>query len=394
MRSSPPYPASLTWRVAMFRLLVLNQIGALVGALSLYGITILQSPQRPDVSLLYHWMWLECVGMVSWLITGQTMLAVVRGGWRRMAPAQHPHSQMALHQRLPTSTKWLLVATTLGGVLSSTWLAHELFLSILGSDWGRAHLEQTRPPLTLTLFNTSYGTLMIYVLAYFLERAKLAEMRERLAQQLTNEARLNLLRSQLDPHMLFNTLSNLYELIDSSPDQARSMLLRLNSFLRATLQGSQTTQHALHEEFSLAADYLSLMQVRLGDRLRAQVDLPEALRQMTVPAMLLQPLIENAIKHGIEPLKQGGELRLSAQALEGQLWLSVSNTTGHRAPGGDKWQLAKPRDGGGFGLQYVKDRLLAMYGDRARFSMKQDSDTGVTQVSVMLPLVPCNTPRA
>lgn len=394
MRSSPTYPANLTWRLAMFRLLVLNQIGAVVGSLSLYGIAIMQSPQRPDVSLLYHWMWLECVGMVSWLITGQAMLAVVRSGWRQMAPAQLSHSQLALHRRLPTSTKWLLVATTVGGVLSSTLLAHELFLAILGSDWGRSHLEQTRPPLTLTLFNTSYGTLLIYILAYFLERTKLAEMRERLAQQLTDEAKLNLLRSQLDPHMLFNTLSNLYELIDSSPEQARSMLLRLISFLRATLQGSQATQHALQEEFSLASDYLSLMQVRLGDRLRAQVDLPEGLRQMTVPAMLLQPLIENAIKHGIEPLKQGGELRVTAQAREGQLWLKVSNTTGHPAHGGDRWQPTQPRDGGGFGLQYVRDRLLAMYGDQARFSMKQDSDTGTTQVSVMLPLVPCNPPRA
>lgn len=392
MRPHPPYPASLTWRLAMSRLLVLNQVGALVGSLSLYGIAIMQPQQRPDVSLLYHWMWLECVGMVSWLITGQAMLAVVRRGWRQMAPAQPSHSQLALHQRLPTSTKWLLVAATLGGVLCSTLLAHELFTTILGSDWGRAHLEQTRPPLTLTLFNASYGTLMIYVLAYFLERARLAEMRERLAQQLTDEAKLNLLRSQLDPHMLFNTLSNLYELIDASPEQARSMLLRLISFLRATLQGSRTTQHALQEEFSLASDYLSLMQVRLGDRLRTQVDLPEGLRQMTVPAMLLQPLIENAIKHGIEPLKQGGELHVIAQALEGQLWLKVSNTTGRPASGGDRWQLAKPQDGAGFGLQYVRDRLFAMYGDQARFSLKQDSGTGITQVSVMLPLVPCNTP--
>lgn len=389
MRSLTPYPEDLTWRLAMSRLLALNQVGALVGALSLYGIAVLQ-PQRPGVSLLYHWVWLQCVGMVSWLITGQAMLAVVRRGWRQIAPSPPTLSPLALHQRLPASTKWLLAAATLGGVLCSTLLAHELFIAILGSDWGRAQLEQIQPPLTLTLFNASYGTLMIYVLAYFLERARLAEMRERLAQRLTDEAKLNLLRSQLDPHMLFNTLSNLYELIDASPEQARSMLLRLISFLRATLQGSRSTQHALTEEFSLATDYLALMQIRLGDRLRAQIDLPEGLRQMSVPAMLLQPLIENAIKHGIEPLKQGGELSVIAQASDGKLWLKVSNTSGRPACADDRWQLNTPPGGSGFGLQYVQDRLLAMYGDQAGFNLKHDADSGLTLVSVMLPLVPCN----
>lgn len=389
MQPPHPYPDNLTWRLAMPRLLVLNQVGALVGALSLYGIAILQ-PHHTDVTLLYHWVWLECVGMVSWLITGQAMLAVVRRGWRQTAPTQASQSHLPLHQRLPTSTKWLLAVATLGGVLCSTWLANELFLVILDSEWGRAHLEQTRPPWALTLFNASYGTSMIYVLAYFLERARLAEMRERLAQQLTDEAKLNLLRSQLDPHMLFNTLSNLYELIDTSPEQARSMLLRLISFLRATLQGSRSTQHALQEEFNLASDYLSLMQVRLGDRLRTRVDLPEGLRQMMVPAMLLQPLIENAIKHGIEPIKSGGELHVIAQALEDQLWLKVSNTTGSATSGGDRWQLPGPSEGSGFGLQYVRDRLLTVYGEKARFSLTQDPDSGITHVSVMLPLVPCN----
>ena len=391
MPSHPPYPEGLTWRPAMSRLLVLNQVGALVGALSLYGIAVLQ-PHRPEASLLYHWIWLECVGLVSWLITGQAMLAVVRRGWRQITATPSARTSLPLHQRLPASTKWLLAAATLGGVLCSTLLAHELFITILDSEWGRAHLEQASPPLTLTLFNASYGTLMIYVLAYFLERARLAEMRERLAQRLTDEAKLNLLRSQLDPHMLFNTLSNLYELIDACPEQARSMLLRLISFLRATLQGSRSTEHALKEEFSLASDYLALMQVRLGDRLRTRIDLPEGLGQMTVPAMLLQPLIENAIKHGIEPLKQGGELHVIAQSTEGKLWLRVSNTTGRPASADDRWQLHGPPDGAGFGLQYVQDRLLAMYGDQAQFSLNHDAKSGLTLVSVMLPLVPCNAP--
>lgn len=390
MRSMPSYPASLTWRQAMPRLFALNQVGVLVGALSLYGIAIIQSPQRQDVSLLYLWVWLECVGLVSWLVTGHAMLLVMRHAWRQMPPLIGSHQP--LHQRLSTSSKWLLVGATVGGVLCSTVIAHELFLSILDAQWARGLLEPTHPRLTITLFNASYGTLMIYVLAYFLERAKVAETRERLAQQLTDEAKLNLLRSQLDPHMLFNTLSNLYELIDTSPEQARSMLLRLISFLRATLQGSRSTQHALQEEFDLASDYLSLMQIRLGDRLRTQIDLPDGLRHVNVPAMLLQPLIENAIKHGIEPLKDGGDLGVTAQAQEGQLLLTVSNTTGRPHAGDDRWQLARPPHSDGFGLHYVRDRLLAVYGSRAALTLRQDSGTGVTQVSVTVPLLPGNQP--
>ena len=391
---SPLYPASLSWRQAMPRLLALNHVGVLVGALSLYGIALMHPTQRNEVSLLYLWVWLECVGLVSWLITGHAMLLVMRRAWRQMEANALANSHMPLHKRLSTFDKWLLVGATVGGVLCSTVIAHEMFVAILDSGWAHGLLESTHPQWSITLFNASYGTLMIYVLAYFLERAKVAETRERLAQQLTDEAKLNLLRSQLDPHMLFNTLSNLYELIDSSPEQARTMLLRLISFLRATLQGSRSTQHALQAEFDLASDYLSLMQIRLGDRLRTQVDLPDGLRQVNVPAMLLQPLIENAIKHGIEPLKDGGDLRVIAQTQAGQLLLTVSNTMGRPIAGGHRKQRVMPQSSGGFGLHYVRDRLRAMYGGRAELTLRHDSNAGITQVSVTLPLAPSNSPFA
>ena len=165
----------------------------------------------------------------------------------------------------------------------------------------------------MAFFYTLYGSLVICVYEYFHDRNTLSQAREQMARKLGAQAQLDMLRSQLDPHMLFNTLSNLYELIDESPAQARSMLAHLIDFLRSTLSGSRASVHGLAEEFRLTSDYLSLMHFRMGERLDAQLTLPEGLRDARVPAMLLQPLVENAIKHGLEPNPPGGHLTLRAR---------------------------------------------------------------------------------
>lgn len=385
-RPAASYPPNLTWRHVLPRVLVLNQVLLLVGALSLHAIELL-SPQNPaELGLLYYGVWLECVGLFSLLITVFATLLVTRQGWRHMPEAHHGYNQRGLRS-LPVHTKWLLLLTTVSSVPLSAWLAQQLFIAIQLSAWGQAHLAQTYPLFKLSLFNAAYGALASYVFEYFRDRAAVAEARERMAQKLSAEAQLKLLRSQLDPHMLFNTLSNLYELIDDSPEQARTMLLHLIGFLRSTLQGSRATEHALSEEFKLAADYLSLMQIRLGERLRATLELPDALRETLVPAMLLQPLIENAIKHGLEPRKQGGELCVIAKEEAGCLMLQISNAGCQDRQPADRHVTHMADDGSGFGLHYVRDRLLALYGSSARFELRHLRDTDTTQVTIHLPLL-------
>ncbi len=133
------------------------------------------------------------------------------------------------------------------------------------------------------------------------------------AQRHAAEAQLKLLQTQLEPHMLFNTLANLRVLIGTNPALATDMLDRMVAYLRATLSASRASNHALQLEFDRLRDYLELMTVRMGPRLGYELDLPADLANLSVPALLLQPLVENSIKHGLEPKVEGGTITVRAR---------------------------------------------------------------------------------
>lgn len=189
------------------------------------------------------------------------------------------------------------------------------------------------------------------------------------AQRQAAEAQLTLLQSQLEPHMLFNTLAHLRVLIKLRPDEAQRMLDRLIDYLRATLQASRATEHTLAEEFERLSDYLALMQIRMGERLRVQLDLPADLAALPLPPLLLQPLVENAIKHGLEPHVDGGLLRVSASRTNGRLVLEVADS-------GAGLASATRLPGTGFGLSQVRQRLDQRYGPAARFDLLPQPEGG------------------
>jgi len=190
---------------------------------------------------------------------------------------------------------------------------------------------------------------------YSLGKSKHLQSQVELAQRNATEARLKLLETQLEPHMLFNTLANLRVLITIDPPRAVAMLDRLNSYLRMTLSGSRALSHPLSAEFDRLADYLELMSVRMGERLRYTLDLPETLRDTPVPPLLLQPLVENSIRHGLEPKVEGGEITVRARRDAGQLVIEVSDT-------GVGLDAAPPSEGSSFGLEQVRERLATVYG--------------------------------
>ena len=387
-RLAAPYPPNLTRRSFVSRQLVFNQLFAFVGMASLYAADAMSSQQPPAHGWLYCFLWVELMTCFGMLINGCAMIEGMRHGWRHMRHAQASHDSHGLLHALPASTKRLMLVGMILCPTSSAWLAQQAFIAIQATPWGIANLDQVQPTYATTLIHMLYGFAAACIFEYQHDRWTHHAARARTAQKLTTEAQLQLLRSQLDPHMLFNTLSNLYELIDDSPEQARAMLLHLIGFLRSTLEGSRASQHALEEEFKLASDYLSLMRIRMGDRLSTTLDLPDALKATPVPAMLLQPLIENAIKHGLAQRKQGGELRVSAAQEAGLLVLRVSNSGTNESFG-----LDAPRPGG-FGLRSVQDRLNTLCGPGDHIELTHSHEQDVTQVTLRLPMSTAPTPAS
>ncbi|MEW6339537.1 MAG: histidine kinase [Paraburkholderia sp.] len=202
---------------------------------------------------------------------------------------------------------------------------------------------------------------------FFYARGRLAasEAQAQAARRTAAENQLKLLVSQLEPHMLFNTLANLRVLIGQDPPRAQAMLDHLNGFLRATLDASRSDSHALSAEFARIADYLELMQVRMGPRLRGTLDLPADLSSLPVPPLLLQPLVENAVKHGLEPSVSGGQIEVSARRDGHGLCLSVRDTG---------VGLGAAAHGSRFGMQQVRERLVALYGDAASLELTTPAD--------------------
>lgn len=235
-------------------------------------------------------------------------------------------------------------------------------------DWVtgyRSDLGNWRPNVAMLMVSLSLG---LAATVYFKTQGELAASRieAEAALRTAAEHRLKLLESQLEPHMLFNTLANLRVLIALDPPQAQAMLDQLIAFLRSTLQGSRSTTHPLHTEFERLRAYLALMTVRMGERLQTEFELPPGLCDLPVPALLLQPLVENAIRHGLETAVEGGLLRISASRVDTgggtQLRLDVFDS-------GAGLDGAAGPSGAGFGLSQVRERLHALHGTSARFSL-------------------------
>ncbi len=200
-----------------------------------------------------------------------------------------------------------------------------------------------------------------------------------LAQKLAAESELRMLRAQLQPHMLFNTLANLRSLVEDEPREAVHMIDMLIAYLRGALAGSRSNSATLASEFTQLAAYLEILSLRLGNRLRYRLDLPPELQQVAVPAMLLQPLVENAVKHGIEPKIGGGTVTVTARRDAGALEIVVADTGLGLPPDADP-----ERSGGSYGLVHVRERLRALYGHRAVLRLERNDPTG-TRAIVSLP---------
>lgn len=198
------------------------------------------------------------------------------------------------------------------------------------------------------------------------DTAKASAMQNALEKQVL-EARLKLMQAQIEPHFLFNTLANVQHLSESNPPLASKTLQSLITYLRAALPEMREGSTTLGREIKMASAYLDIQKMRMGDRLSVNVDMPEHLTHQAFPPMLLLTLIENAIKHGLDPLPEGGTITIAANKTDTLLEVSVADT-------GCGLSTDKSI---GVGLTNIRERLSALYGKRANLGLTENTPTGV-----------------
>lgn len=199
--------------------------------------------------------------------------------------------------------------------------------------------------------------------AFRREKMHNAESRQQLLT-----AQLKMLQAQIEPHFLFNSLANVRTLIDVDPKMAKLMLDHMNDYLRATLLRTRKGTGTVADEFDLLRHYLAIMQMRMGQRLAFDIAAPEDIGRHALPPLLVQPLVENAIKHGLEPKINGGQLCICAKASAGRILIEVSDTG---------LGLVGENKAGSMGLVNVRERLKALYGERARLILENKPAGGV-----------------
>lgn len=227
--------------------------------------------------------------------------------------------------------------------------------------------------VSITWFFWSRGRIELLKAQAEAEKARAAAIEKQALQ-----AQLQMLQAQIEPHMLFNTLANLQGLISMDAARAQHMLDQLIQYLRATLSSSRAEKTTLGQEFSLMEAFLGLMAVRMGSRLTYALHLPDELRALPVPPMLLQPLAENAIKHGLEPKVGAGRIEVHATRNGDTLVLVIADD-------GLGLDAAADTAGTQVGVANIRERLRVLYGERATFSLTPNTPHGVT-AQITIPL--------
>lgn len=275
-------------------------------------------------------------------------------------------------------TPWSkLIGTWLGIaiVLTSIWLAAILqWQSFLLPNGQESAATGAAPTYALAgVIAIAISILSHYLVAAF-DRSRRAETRSLELQVHAREAELKSLRSQLDPHFLFNSLNSVAALIGSDAAAARRMCLLLAAFCRKSISLGREPAIRFSQEVELTETFLSIEAVRFAERLRPRFEIAEETRNLSVPPLMLQPLVENAIHHGIAHLVEGGEVLITARRREQLLELVVENAFDPEAP--------KSR-GAGVGINNVRARLDTLYGHRA--SIEVDNRNQHFRVTLLMP---------
>lgn len=318
---------------------------------------IISSGRLPSPLMGAHWLWANL--LISWIIGvcihTLFLIVVPLVGADRIRRFSKKHSSLFFGS-LPA------LGVAIGWPLGN-WVVFQL----------------VKPVRWLQTGNTNSmvgGVLLALLISFIFYKHFEAKARQIEAEKRATEARLRLLQGQIEPHFLFNTLANVQALIDYEPVQAKAMLNALTDYLRASLGGLREDEAPLEDELKLITAYLSIQQTRMGERLRFDVQADADARALTMPPLLLQPLVENAVHHGLEPQVDGGTVVVRAHTRGEQLILEVQDDgRGLQAPS---------RRGAGMALNNLRERLNAKYAGHASLEL-QDTLPG-TLARLTLPM--------
>jgi len=279
---------------------------------------------------------------------------------------RRPFSWIALEVR---SLAWCLIAAAI-----TAYVAELLAFGFGPLNWADWLVTYTQATWVLFVWCSLYFSIKLW--------QQSARERERLlrAESEVRDARLSALRYQINPHFLFNSLNAVSTLVlDGNRPAATSMLAKIGEFLRTILDRDTVLETPLSQEIAFTRQYLAIEQTRLGDRLRTEVVISPETLDALVPSLLLQPLVENAVRHGVAPLLEGGMIRIQSKLHEGQLQISIENSATSQTRGEPADKVAY-----GIGLTNTEQRLRTLYGADYKFTL-QYRPAGACQVIVELP---------
>jgi sensor histidine kinase YesM len=218
---------------------------------------------------------------------------------------------------------------------------------------------------------------LIYFMYHYVSKSRKQQMDTLQLEALVKELELQTIKAHINPHFIFNALNSIRALIDENPDRARTAITELSNILRSSLKAEKGETVNLRDELKIVKDYLALENMRFEDRLKVEFEVDEDTLDQQVPPMMLQTLVENAIKHGISKQVKGGIVKIISDFRDNFHELAVLNTGLLNVNGNSK--------GGGFGLSSTQDRLQLLYGDKASFAIRQVAPSMV-EARVLIPI--------
>ncbi|MBN1849778.1 MAG: histidine kinase [Deltaproteobacteria bacterium] len=280
---------------------------------------------------------------------------------------------MGIHGLKPNSRFKMILISIIGEVLG---VGFGFYLGFRIIDVDLSIFLNSRQLMQLALISFTIGLAITY---FFISRNIIADKETLLQEEKINrldmekkavETNLRLLQAQIEPHFLFNTLSNILGLLDSDLENGKTMLKDLIQYLRTTLSKTRDNATTVGGEMEMIRAYLSIFKVRMGDRLQYNIDIPDNIKDISFHPMLIQPLVENAVKHGLEPEIKGGEIRILGALDKDTLRIEITDT------GAGLYENSNP----GMGIENIRERLKSLYGDKGRLTLKENKPSGVRAI--------------